>query len=110
MGDDHVPAGADVVVEVRAPFDRERLRRIDLHVADVLAVPDRPEQAVGEPAGQDVVDGLLAEEVVDPEDLRLAQDGMDRLVGCAGGGQVGAEWLLDDDAGPMAMPAPRAWL
>jgi hypothetical protein len=69
VGDDHVPVGAGVVVEVGASFDRERLGHVDLHVGDVLAVPDRFEQAVGEPEGQDVVDRLLAEEVVDPEDL-----------------------------------------
>jgi len=40
-----------------------------LHVADVVAVPDRLEQAVGEAEGQDVVDRLFAQEVVDPEDL-----------------------------------------
>jgi hypothetical protein len=45
-----------VVVEIGASFDRERLGPVDLHVADVLAVPDRLEQAVGEPEGQDVVD------------------------------------------------------
>jgi hypothetical protein len=35
----------------------------------VQAVPDRLEQAVGEPEGQDVVNRFLAQEVVDPEDL-----------------------------------------
>jgi len=58
-----------VVEDVGASFDRERLGHVDLHVGDVLAVPHRFEQAVGEPGGQDVVDPLLAEEVVDPEDL-----------------------------------------
>jgi len=56
VGDDHVPVGAGVVVEIGASFDRERLGHVDLHVADVPAVPDRLEQAVGEPEGQDVVD------------------------------------------------------
>ena len=69
VGDEHIPVGAGLVVEVRAPFNREGLGHVDLHVADVLAVPDRLEQPVGEPQGQDVVDRLLAEEVVDPEDL-----------------------------------------
>jgi hypothetical protein len=69
VGDDHVAVGAGVVVEIRAPLDREGLGHVDLHVGDVLAVPHRLEQAVGEPEGQDVVDRLLAEEVVDPENL-----------------------------------------
>jgi len=41
-------------------------------VVDVVAVPDRLEQPVGEPEGQDVLGRLLAQEVVDPEDLFLA--------------------------------------
>ena len=99
MGDDHVPVGAGVVVEIGASLNRERLGRVDLHVGDVLAVPHRLEQAVGEPEGQDVAHRLLAEEVVDPEHLRLAEEGVHRLVQRAGRGQVGAERLLDDDAG-----------
>jgi hypothetical protein len=99
--DDHVPVGAGVVVEAGAALDRERLRHVDLHVADVVAVvPDRLEQAVREPEGQDVVDGLLAEEVVDPEDLGLVEDRVDRVVQRASGFQVGAERLLDDDPRP----------
>jgi hypothetical protein len=84
VGDDHVPVGAGVVEETGASLDRERLGHVDLHVADVLAVPHRLEQAVGEPEGQDVAHRLLAEEVVDPEDLRLVEDGVHRLVQRAG--------------------------
>ena len=47
----------------------ERLGDVDLHVVDVLPVPDRLEQAVGEAEGQDVLRRLLAQEVVDAEDL-----------------------------------------
>jgi hypothetical protein len=71
----------------------------------VPSVPDRLEQAVGEPERQDVVDGLLAEEMVDPEDLRLVEDGGDGLVQCASGAQVGPERFLDDDPDPGARPA-----
>jgi hypothetical protein len=65
----------------------------------VLAVPNRLEQAVGEPEGQDVVNRLLAEEVVDPEDLRLVEDRVHGVVQGAGGGQVRAERLFDNDPG-----------
>ena len=47
--DDHVPVGAGLLVELGAALDPHRLRHVDLHVADVLAVPDRLEQPVGEP-------------------------------------------------------------
>ena len=40
------------------------------------AVPDRLEDGVGEPQGQDVLDGLLAQVVVDPIDLALVGTGV----------------------------------
>jgi hypothetical protein len=76
VGDDHVPVGAGGVVERCAALDGQRLRYVDLHVADVLAVPDRLEQPVREPEREDVVDRLLAQEVVDAEHLRLVEDGV----------------------------------
>ena len=65
---------------------------------DEVAVPDRLEQAVGEAEGEDVLRRLLAEEVVDAEDLvfgeHLVQLGVQRDRAF----QVGAERLLHDDA------------
>jgi hypothetical protein len=71
-------------------------------VVDVVAVPGRLEEAVGEAQRQDVLHRLLAEEVVDAEDAALVEGGVDRGVQRAGRGEVGAERLLEDDAG-----APR---
>ena len=80
VGDDHVPVGAGCVVERGPPLDRQRFRHVDLHVAKVGAVPDRLVEPVREPEGQDVVDRFLAQEVVDPEDLRLVEHRVHRLV------------------------------
>ena len=44
--------------------DADRLRRRDLHVVHVAPVPQRLEDAVAEPHHHDVLDGLLAEEMV----------------------------------------------
>ena len=60
---------AGLLVERGAPLDAERLGDGDLHVVDELAVPDRLEDAVREPQRQHVLDRLLAEVVVDAEDL-----------------------------------------
>ena len=62
------------LVERRALAEPERLRHVDLHVVDEVAVPDRLEEAVGEAEGEDVLRRLLAEEVVDAEDLLLGED------------------------------------
>ena len=56
-----------------APFDRECLGYVDLDVADVGAIPYRLVEAVGEAQGQDVVDRLLAEEVIDAKDVGLVE-------------------------------------
>ena len=74
MRDHHVAVGAGGLVEVAALGQAELLRHVDLHVVDVVAVPDRLEEPVGEAEGQDVLGGLLAQEVVDAEDLLLGED------------------------------------
>ena len=78
--DDHVAVGAGLLVEAGAVVDRERLGHVDLHVVDVVAVPDRLEHAVGEAQRDQVLDRLAAEEVVDPEDALLGEDAVDERV------------------------------
>ena len=90
-----------LVVEVRAALDRERLRHVDLDIPDVPPVPERLDHPVGEPERQDVVDRFLAQEVVDTEDLRLVEDGVQFRVQVLRRRQVGAERLLADDAGAL---------
>jgi hypothetical protein len=96
--DHHVAEGAGLLVKRRPAADRERLGHVDLHVGDVSAVPDRLVDAVAEAQGEQVLDRLLAQEVVDAEDLRLVEDSVDGLVECPRRGQVGAEGLLEDHA------------
>ena len=98
MGDDHVAEGAGLLVEAGAARDGERLGDVDLDVVDVISVPDRLEEAVGEAQGEDVLDRLLAEEVVDAEDVRLAEDGVHGRVELLRAREIDAERLLDDDA------------
>ena len=73
-------------------------------MVDVVAVPDRLEQPVGEPQREDVERGLLAEVVVDPEDLVLVEDPVDDLVQLPGGLEIGAERLLEHHLRPVGEP------
>ena len=98
VGDDHVPERARLLVERAARPDRELLRHVDLDVVDVLAVPQRLQEAVGEPQGEHVERRLLAQEVVDAEDLVLAEDLVHGRVQGARRLEVGAERLLHDHA------------
>ena len=64
---------ARLLVERGAALDADRLGDGDLDVVDELAVPDRLEDPVREPQREHVLDRLLAEVVVDPEDLALVE-------------------------------------
>ena len=97
---DHVAQRAGPLVVVRAALDADGLGRGDLHVIDVAAVPDRLEHAVGEAEHQQVLDGFLAEVVIDAEDLRLVEVRVQQLVQRARAGEIGAERLFDDDPAP----------
>ena len=101
MSHHHVAIRAGRFVEPGALAEPERLRNVDLHVVDEVAVPDRLEQSVGEAEREDVLRRLLAQEVVDPEDLifgeHLVQLGIQRHRAR----QVGAERLFHDDPGPL---------
>ena len=99
---DQVAQRAGALVVAGAPPDPDVLGGSDLDVVDVVAVPDRLEQRVGEPQRHQVLDRLLAEVVVDPEDLRLVEHLEHLRVELARRGEVVAERLLDHD------PASRA--
>ena len=101
---DHVAQRAGGLVERAAALHGQRLGDVDLHRGDAAAVPRRLEEGVGEAQRQQVLHGLLAEEVVDAEDLLLLEDLVHVPVELLEGLQVEAEGLLDHQAGPLGQP------
>ena len=87
------------VVVTGAGPDPDVLDRRDLHVVDVVAIPHRLEHRVGEAERHDVLDGLLAQVVIDAKDLGLLKDRQHGLVELARGGEVVSERLLDHHPG-----------
>src|SRR6201999_4123820 len=83
-----------------AVADIERLRHVYLYVVDEIAVPDRLEQAIAETESEDVLRRLLAEEMVDAEDLVFGEHLVQRVVEGDRGLEIGAERLFHDDARP----------
>ena len=98
---EHVAQAPRLLVVARAVLDADRLGHGDLHVVDVLAVPERLEERVGEAEHQDVLDGLLAEVVVDAVDLPLGEQRAQAAAQRPRRGEVAAEGLLDDDPRPL---------
>ena len=96
LGD--VAEGTGLLVEAAAVLDAERFGDGDLDVVDVAPVPDGLEDGVGEAQGEDVLDRLLPEVVVDPVHLLLGERGVHDLVERRGRLGVVTVWLLDDDA------------
>ena len=77
---DHIAKATRGIVEGTASLHAEGLGHGDLDVADVVAVPDRLQESVGEAGVEDILGGLLAEVVVDAEDLTLLKDLVESLV------------------------------
>lgn len=94
----HVAQGAGGVVVAGTTFEADRLGDRDLHVVDVVGVPERLIERVGKPQRHQVLHGFLAEIVIDAEDLFFLEHLADRVVQFECRGQVAADRLLDDDA------------
>ena len=92
---------ADFLVKLAAAADAEALGHRDLHVVDVVAVPDRLEERIRKAEEEQVLHRLLAEVVIDAIDGLFVETAMQRFVQFDRRGQVAAERLLDDDAGAI---------
>ena len=102
----HVAKGAGPIVVVAPALDPEGLGDGDLDAVHVAAVPDRLEDPVGEAECQDVLNGLLAQVVVDAEDLGFPKDLEEPQVQVPGGVEVPAEGLLHDEATALSALLP----
>ena len=99
---DDVPGRADAVIVARTRADADVLGHRDLHGIDVVRLPQGLEHGVREAHRHDVLDGFLAQVVVDAEDILLVKDLRDDVGELLRGLKVVSERLLDDDATPFA--------
>src|SRR5207249_5877246 len=70
----------------------------DLHIRDIVAVPDRLKKSVGKAEIQQILDRFLAEEMIDAADSRFGEELVDRTVQRLRGYKVAAEGFFDNDA------------
>ena len=99
---DHIAEGSCGFVERPAAFDADGLSRRDLDVVDVISIPHVLKNAVGEAEDEDVLHRLLAQVVVDAEDLVLIEHLVHVVVQLARALEVVAEGLFDDGANPAS--------
>src|SRR5690349_8736414 len=81
-------------------LDTDRLGNGDLYMVNPIAVPDWLEQTIREAKGHNILHRLLPEEMVDAEDLFLAQIAPDPRIQLARRVDAVAKWLFDNDAAP----------
>ncbi len=86
---------AELVKVPATPLGAERLLERDLDVIDVVAVPGRAQERVAESQDENVLDHLLAEIVIDTEELIFLPVGFKRLLELPGARQVLSERFLD---------------
>ena len=95
----HVAQRAGFFVVAGSGPDAFRFAHRDLHMIDVFVVPDRLEDAVGEPDDHQILNRLFAQIVIDPEDLRFIEDAARDFVDGLRGGQITPDRFFDDNAG-----------
>ncbi len=94
----HVAQGAVFVIIGPAVADADRFSDRDLHMVDGQIVPQRLEDGVAEAQGDQVLDRLLAEIVVDAEHLSLVKGVGHGVVDGAEALQIAPDRLLQHDA------------
>jgi hypothetical protein len=90
-----VPKGSLKVIYNCQPSAFHRFCSPYLDVVDVVAVPRRTEELVAEPENENVLDHLLAQVVVNAEQLVLSPVRRKRTLELSGAGKVLAKRLLD---------------
>ncbi len=77
---DHVPEGPGLVIVAGPALDPEAFGHGDLDALHQIAVPQGLEDGVGEPEDQEILDGFLAQVMVDAVDLGFVEIAVDLLI------------------------------
>mmetsp|Transcript_16308 Transcript_16308/g.48909 ORF Transcript_16308/g.48909 Transcript_16308/m.48909 type:complete len:388 (+) Transcript_16308:465-1628(+) len=97
---DDIPNDAELVKVAAPPLRAKRLLEANLHVGNVVAVPAGGNNGIGEPQHDQVLCQLLAQVVVDPENLLLRPILCNLLRKVLRRLQVFPEGLLHNDSKP----------
>jgi hypothetical protein len=82
-------------------FDAHLFSDSDAHVVHVMPVPDRFKEGIGKAKHQNILHGLFAQVVVDPEDLGFVKAAGEPVVQRSRRFQVIPDRFLDDHPRPF---------
>src|SRR4029077_10379112 len=99
----HVTQGPGAFVIAGATPDAQRFRRCDLHLIDVVGVPERRENSVSEPQYQNILGSLLTEEMIDSIGLLLGKRIAHDPIKLARRGEICSKRFFDDYANPASL-------
>src|SRR2546422_329887 len=88
----------DLFIEMSTTLHSERLGHGDLHAVNIVPVPDRLEERVGEPEVEQILDRFLTQVMIDSENRRFWEGLLQNSVKCLGGDKVAAKRFFHDNA------------
>src|SRR5215831_11724690 len=95
---DHVTQGSSLLIVASTGANAFVLSHRNLDMIDVFLIPQRFEDGIGKTHNQEILDGFLAEIVIDAKNLALIDDLHQSVINGAGAGQVPAQWLFHNEA------------
>src|ERR1700722_9146147 len=97
---DHVAKSAGSFIEAAAMFHANGFRSSNLHVIDVVAIPQWLDDVIREAKDHQILNGLFSKIMIDTINLVLGEDLLQVLVKLSCGFEVVAEGLFNDHARP----------
>src|SRR5215510_4105579 len=95
---DDVADRARLIIKSAPSLDAEVFGHGDLHTCDMVAIPERLQERIGEAEDQQVVHWQLAQVMVDAEDRLLVEGAEQRAVELLRREEIVTERLFNDDA------------
>src|SRR5664279_4767401 len=100
---DDVACRTNTVVVASAAANTNVFCHRDLHVVNVVGIPQGLVELICKAQRKDVLHCFFAEVVVDPEDAVGREHRFDDIVELASRLEVAAEWLLDNNPAPLSI-------
>src|SRR5215475_9077578 len=94
---DHITQSSSILVVASTGADAFVLSHRNLHMIDVFLIPQWFENGIGKTHDQEILDGFLAEVVIDTKKLALVDDLRQSVINGTGAGQVPAQRLFHND-------------